>query len=182
MNLTQQKIRQILQRQREHSRAVALMTALSVLLLCVAPFVGLLPGIAFTGTGANGGTYSVDDAGEFFDAPAYDYPAGAANMAQFLNGVTSSVDFDNNGEGYNAGSNPSVGFELKLNFALTNSQLESTQLLTGVPYLYYQLDTIPIRPNNNIFGSSSASRVEDKTANHMTYGSKTSLAGYFSSA
>lgn len=184
----QNRIQQMLNEKKNHNRAVALITALSLLMMFIVPYVGVMPGAAIT---TENGTTNWNDGSPYFsggavteiqDNSGFTDLSGKITGATFTIGdteYTSTNGSDVTIEG--ASANP-VSFGVKMSYSLTADQLsaiigtknaETGVYEGGVPYAYFELDD-KVKPDQSYFGDGRI--ITDEAW------SKTKVAGYYSIA
>lgn len=185
------KMQQLIRENRMHSRTAALLTALTLLMMCIVPCISMKQGAAITTT--NDGT-DWNDGNEYFigNAPTViPQDSGFTNLSGMITNATFKVGDDtytfikgqNNNEVTIDGKNADpVSLDVNMGYSISEDDVSAIigtkdpvtgEYSGGQPYAYFQMDP-KIRPSQGYFGQGCI--ITDDSWNPKK------IAGYFSIA
>ena len=185
------RMQQLIRENRMHSRAAALLTALTLLMMCIVPCISMKQGAAITTTN---GVTDWNDGNEYFlgNAPTVIPPdSGFTNLSGMITNATFKVGNDtytfekgqNNNEVTIDGKNADpVSLDVNMGYTISEADVSAIigtkdpatgEYSGGQPYAYFQMDP-KIQPSQGYFGQGCI--ITDDSWNPKK------IAGYFSIA
>lgn len=164
----QTRIQQMLREKKNHSRVIALITALSLLMMFFVPYAGVMPGVALTNANMNDGKPYMD--GEALTSA----PSGAVNLANNINKAVFTAEgqtyTSTNGSAVNikAGDADPAAIRIDMSYQFSKEEL---QAVLDSHFSTYQIAT-EVKLDNSYYGDTMIVTDADW--------STTKVAGYYS--